>query len=547
MSKAATITARVPLAVRRRPGRKTIVMPEGSVTPALPRTHADPALKALARAHRWEGMLDEGRDASISELAAAERIDRGYLGRILQLTLFASDIVWAILDGRRPQDRGLPAPMQPLLSGTRRDADGSSGSFGCRRALTRSPPHAPAPCSAPFGPQQMTRPLRLQPRYGGLLVVAALSLLAIVPGPAAARDRPPLRVAVALTLSGPSGNIGAEVLQGVRMALEEAGPQAAGVELAVTDDGGGAEGAREAARRVVAGDALAVIGPSLSTVALAVEPIYAEAGLAAVAPTVATDEATGLFRLNLGQSRVGEALADYLHHTLAGRRAAVIHSDDGFGRPFAQGFRRGADRLGIAASFHPVSGPEQAAAAARRIAGIPGSPAVVLGLLETTAVPALKVLRRADVPGPFLGTASFAYGGYARLFAEEPEERAAPGFFTDGLYAASPVLFDSGGAALLAFEERFRARHDGREPSWRVVLAYDATRLLLGAIISALPTSGAPSAIPERRRTVREAIAALDGPARAFAGLSGPVWFDAARGRPAAVRMARFGRDRPES
>src|SRR3712207_1547554 len=94
---------------------------------------------------------------------------------------------------------------------------------------------------------------------------------------------------------------------------------------------------------------------------------------------------------------------------------------------------------------------------------------------------ALQVLRRADVPGPFLATASFAYGGYARLFAAEPEEREAPGFFTDGLYAASPVLFDSGNAALLAVREGFRARH-GHEPSWRVVLAYDATRMLLGAL-----------------------------------------------------------------
>ena len=241
---------------------------------------------------------------------------------------------------------------------------------------------------------------------------------------------------------------------------------------------------------MAAGDAVAVIGPSLSTVALAVQPIYAEAGLAVVAPNIGTDETAGIFRLNLGQSGVGEAMADYLHHALAGRRAAVIHSDDGLGRPLARGFRRGAERLGIAVSYHPVSGPEQAAAAARRVAGDPARPAVVLGMLETAAVPVLRVLRRADVPGPFLATASFAYGGYARLFAAEPEERDAPGFFTDGLYAASPVLFDSGSAALLAFGERFRARH-GHEPSWRVVLAYDATRMLLGAVASAPPVRAA--------------------------------------------------------
>jgi hypothetical protein len=69
---------------------------------ALP-TRADPALlKALARAFRYQRLLDEGRYASISEMAAAERIERGYLGSLLRLTLLAPDIVEAILGGPQP-------------------------------------------------------------------------------------------------------------------------------------------------------------------------------------------------------------------------------------------------------------------------------------------------------------------------------------------------------------------------------------------------------------------------------------------------------------
>ena len=87
MSEAAdSITVRVPLTIRRRPGRKTVVTPEGAETPAPACTRADPVLvKALARAFRYQRLLDEGRYASISEMAAAERLDRGYLGRVLQL------------------------------------------------------------------------------------------------------------------------------------------------------------------------------------------------------------------------------------------------------------------------------------------------------------------------------------------------------------------------------------------------------------------------------------------------------------------------------
>ncbi len=88
-------------------------MPDGGKS-ALP-TRADPTLvKALARAFRYQKLLDEGRYASISEMAAAEKLDRGYLGRSLHLTLLAPDIVQAVLDGRQAAELGLPKLMRPF-------------------------------------------------------------------------------------------------------------------------------------------------------------------------------------------------------------------------------------------------------------------------------------------------------------------------------------------------------------------------------------------------------------------------------------------------
>ena len=54
MSMATHITVRVPMTIRRRPGRKTVVTPMALAgVPAVP-TRADPALlKALARAFRY--------------------------------------------------------------------------------------------------------------------------------------------------------------------------------------------------------------------------------------------------------------------------------------------------------------------------------------------------------------------------------------------------------------------------------------------------------------------------------------------------------------
>ena len=105
-----SITVRVPLTVRSRPGRKTVVTAGGGQTA----TRADPAaLKALARAFRWKRMLEDGKRASISEIAEAEKVDRSYVGTVLRLTLLAPDMVQAIVDGRQPAEVTLPRLLQP--------------------------------------------------------------------------------------------------------------------------------------------------------------------------------------------------------------------------------------------------------------------------------------------------------------------------------------------------------------------------------------------------------------------------------------------------
>jgi hypothetical protein len=97
----------VPMAFRRRGGRKLIFAPDGTAMPAiLPRFDVDNVLvKALARGFRWRRLLDRGTYSTIKEIAAKEKIDPSYVGDVLRLPLLAPDIIEMILDGRQP--RGL--------------------------------------------------------------------------------------------------------------------------------------------------------------------------------------------------------------------------------------------------------------------------------------------------------------------------------------------------------------------------------------------------------------------------------------------------------
>jgi hypothetical protein len=96
------LTVSLSLSVRRRGGRKRVVVAEGAPARAQPSAQMDSTLvKAIARAYRWKNMLESGSYASVAELAAAERINASYLARMLRLTLLAPDLVETILAARR--------------------------------------------------------------------------------------------------------------------------------------------------------------------------------------------------------------------------------------------------------------------------------------------------------------------------------------------------------------------------------------------------------------------------------------------------------------
>ena len=106
---AQALTVRVPFTIRKRGGRKLAIAADGS-TLASPRPRIDNTLvKALARAHRWNRLLETGRYGSAAELAAAEKINPSYVSRVLRLTLLAPDLVEAIVEGRQPD--GIEADM----------------------------------------------------------------------------------------------------------------------------------------------------------------------------------------------------------------------------------------------------------------------------------------------------------------------------------------------------------------------------------------------------------------------------------------------------
>ena len=109
---------------------------------------------------------------------------------------------------------------------------------------------------------------------------------------------------------------------------------------------------------------------------------------------------------------IGNGLANYFHYVVGGTRAAVLYRENGYGGPFADGFKSVAERHGITTVYYPFTTAAERDEVARRVASDPTQPAIFLGMTFEDAVPMLVSLRRGGTKGTIYGTTTMARAGF---------------------------------------------------------------------------------------------------------------------------------------
>jgi hypothetical protein len=107
----------IPMALRHRGGRKEIVLPSGvaPVTESAAGEESPTALAlALARAFRWQEMIESSEAESNSDLARKLKLDQSYVARTIRLTSLAPDLIEAILDDHEPDGLSLRSLRRDL-------------------------------------------------------------------------------------------------------------------------------------------------------------------------------------------------------------------------------------------------------------------------------------------------------------------------------------------------------------------------------------------------------------------------------------------------
>ncbi len=88
------VSIEFPMTFKKRGGRKVIVLPDGTQgNPASRATIDSSMVKAIARAFRWQKLLENGTYSSIEEIAKREKINSSYVGRIIKLTCLAPNVI----------------------------------------------------------------------------------------------------------------------------------------------------------------------------------------------------------------------------------------------------------------------------------------------------------------------------------------------------------------------------------------------------------------------------------------------------------------------
>ena len=276
----------------------------------------------------------------------------------------------------------------------------------------------------------------------------------------------PIRIAFANSMTGPTSSVGTESLAAVKLVIDEVnrtgGVNGHPIELVLFDDASSGEVARANVQKIADSPCVAVLGHFVSTVSLAAGQGYKAAGIPALTSASQADAVTVdnpyYFRAQTPVSMQGRSSAEYLSYVFKTPVVLLIHSRDSYGLSFLKGFAEGYDKDKLITRGFDV-GPNLRgeslrtaveAAASDREPGI-----IVMATAVDNAPEVLKAVRRRGVKAPVISSAGTGTEEFLRQFANEPEEQERPGFFSDNLYAATPVIFDSAGTTAQAFAAEY--------------------------------------------------------------------------------------------
>lgn len=377
-------------------------------------------------------------------------------------------------------------------------------------------------------------------KLGGSIIIFLLSLMLFIGAGIYLNNRDAIYLAVAGPTDG--NNIsGIEMVQGVQLYLDhvndQGGVNGKKVKLLVFDDRNEAKVADKKAREIVKStSALAVLGHLYSSTSTAGGKIYQQLGMPAISGSATADLVTKdndwYFRVIFNNRLQANFIANYAQKILEHQRASIIYSSDSYGETLKESFANTFTGLGgeikhqwaidaKASDFEQ----RQKAIVTDLLRSKNEDPGIIFFAAHNSDVVNLIVqMRRKELNYPLIGADSLGNVVFAQQFQEYAEEQALPGYFSDDIYAISPIIFDVANEKAQQFRNEYIEKYQ-TEPGWTAATYYDAASVAVAAIKRA-KVKGNSAHLSQEREQVKNALAKMNAVENGIKGVNGNLYFD---------------------
>ena len=348
-----------------------------------------------------------------------------------------------------------------------------------------------------------------------------------------------IHIAVVGPMSGESGANGKAYVNGINLFIEPlnkmGGVNGRKIVLDIYDDQNNPELAKEKAEEIVKnGRAVAVIGHNSSACSNAGAPVYKENKIPAITPASTNIELTKdnewYYRVIFNDNSQGRFLANYIKKILQKDQIKIISEEEVYGKYLAEVFIKTAREvgLGVTKSFSFKSDETTKLKEMKDIIETlktqNDKQMIFLSMSGANGAIFLKLLKDAGILNPLIAPDSFASSGFLNALSQTKREKETPGYYSNGIYVTTPLIFDNANQKAQYFKELYIKSYP-IEPDWRSVYAYDSIMLLVESIKNT-DITGNEKEVEGERLKIKDYLESLDSVGQAVEGATGLNYFE---------------------
>jgi len=353
-----------------------------------------------------------------------------------------------------------------------------------------------------------------------------------------------IHIAVVGPMTGKTAVNGKAYLEGVNMAVLEAN-KAGGIRdnkiiVDVYDDINEQEVAQQRAQEIIDYNrALLVIGHNYSSCSSAGGQFYLKHKIPAITPT-STNPAVTInnpyyFRITFNDNLQGRFLANYAKKILRCKGAFIISESLAYGANLANIFEKTLTEMNTPILLHDKFDRKDHNLPQRLYCIVENMQSVLnryssediviyLSVHSPEGIQLIQHIRDKKIKNSIMTPDALASQSFVDGFSELKKEQTSPGYYTNGIYVATPFIYDTANESAQQFKEKYNHQY-GNEPDWRAAFAYDAAKLAIHAFEKS-KIKGTTDCIVSDRNLVQKYLTQMNQIQYGLEGITGFNYFD---------------------